>query len=129
MQKKGVVMVWYDFSYDLKLEAELMIKGVKFVQSVPWRTAGVHFCSTKPQFGSFATFVHFALGRAGRLRFRAHSGKEKETYIYTYIYMYTNQPLSPFLFLSIFVIYHLWPGNRIGFGMSILSHDIWYSHG
>ena len=84
MQKKGVVMVWYDFSYDLKLEAELMIKGVKFVQSVPWRTAGVHFCSTKPQFGSFATFVHFALGRAGRLRFRAHSGKEKETYIYAY---------------------------------------------
>jgi hypothetical protein len=74
-QQKGVVLIWYNFSYEQKLEADLMLKSIKFMQSVPWRVVGVHYCSTSLSEGAFVTFVKFALGREGRLRFRLHKGE------------------------------------------------------
>ena len=77
-QKKGLVCIYYNFSYPSNMEAELTVKGLKFVQTVPWRTAALHFCSTELLASAIVSFVQFVMGRAGRLRFRAHHGSALE---------------------------------------------------
>jgi hypothetical protein len=77
-QKKGLVCIYYNFHYPSNMEAELTVKGLKFVQTIPWRTAALHFCSTDLLAGACVSLVRFVMGRAGRLRFRAHHGSALE---------------------------------------------------
>jgi hypothetical protein len=78
-QKKGLVFIYYDFSYPSQIEAEFTVMALKFIQTVPLRTAALHFCATQQHLASqIVSFVRFAMGRAGRLRFRAHQGSALE---------------------------------------------------
>ena len=79
VQRKGIVLVLYDFAYDRQEEAAFMVGGLKLRQSFPWRLAGIHYISTNRNSNAAVTafigLVHFAIGRDGRLRFRMHQGE------------------------------------------------------
>jgi hypothetical protein len=78
-QRNGFVLVWYDFSYEVRFETDLITKSLQFMGGMPWKLVSVHYCSSsysnsKP----FMALVQFVLGREGRLRFRAHHGSHQE---------------------------------------------------
>ena len=48
VQKKGFVLVYYDFVYDRQEEASFIMSALRLRTSFPWRLAGIHYCSSNP---------------------------------------------------------------------------------
>jgi hypothetical protein len=89
-QRKGFIKVVYALGGTLSrmkqtqsMDTELFFKGITLIFEVlPFRLAALHYCFEDPKIRPVIATVQYVIGKAGRLRFRAHYGKKNETYIY-----------------------------------------------
>ena len=85
-QKKGFVKVVYYVGMDTmpNFDADLMFKGApSLFEALPFRMAAMHCCYDEPLIRPAISVVQHVIGRAGRVRFRAHYGEfaNEEKYI------------------------------------------------
>ena len=79
-QKRGFVLVMYDFAFDLgEMQSgffSFLLQFGGFTRAVPRKLQGLHFCSTVP--GVLEPIISFIrlsmIGKENRMRFRAHFG-------------------------------------------------------
>jgi hypothetical protein len=78
-QKRGIVLVLFQCHADgHNVGRERLNKSLKFLQGLPWKFMGVHYCCSEesmPVFLPFQNMIQYLIGSDGRTRFRAHLGK------------------------------------------------------
>jgi hypothetical protein len=78
IQRKGFVKVIYNVGMRKMptLDTDLFFKGVPtVVEALPLRMAAMHYCYDDPKIRPALSILQHSIGRAGRVRFRAHYGK------------------------------------------------------
>jgi len=78
-QKKGFVKIVYNVGVSgaPSIDRELMFHGAPIIfEALPFRMAAMHFCYDKPIMRPALAAVQHVIGRSGRVRFRAHCGKD-----------------------------------------------------
>jgi hypothetical protein len=77
IQRKGFVKVFYNVGM-LKmptLDSDLFFKGAPTLfEALPFRMAAMHYCYDDPIIRPALSIIQHSIGRAGRVRFRAHYG-------------------------------------------------------
>ncbi len=87
VQRKGFVKVVFNVGMGgiPNIDTDLFLRGAPVLFEVlPFRMAAVHFCYDDPMIRPALTAVQHAIGRSGRIRFRAHYGKYQTTSLTRY---------------------------------------------
>ena len=85
-QKRGVVLVFFDFQLDdagYNFGREWLNQGLQFLRGTPVKFMGVHYCCSEesmPFFLPFQNMIQYLIGSDGRRHFRAHRGKNTDMY-------------------------------------------------
>ena len=79
-QKRGIVLVLFHYHYDGQgiLGQERLVKCRKFLQGLPFKFMGIHYCCSEQSmhfFRPIQNMIQYLIGSDGRRHFRAHVGK------------------------------------------------------
>ena len=79
-QKRGIVLVLFQYHVDRHnlIRRERITKSIKFLQGLPFKFVGVHYCCSEesmPFFLPFQNMIQYLIGSDGRRHFRTHRGK------------------------------------------------------
>mmetsp|Transcript_8324 Transcript_8324/g.23960 ORF Transcript_8324/g.23960 Transcript_8324/m.23960 type:complete len:584 (-) Transcript_8324:216-1967(-) len=83
LQKQGVVVISFEcygnkFSMSMPFTVDVAIMATKSCCAIPIKVPAFHFCYNDPGIAPMMSLVKLSIGKAGRMRFRAHFGSETE---------------------------------------------------
>jgi hypothetical protein len=80
-QKAGMVMVGYNTGPKSCMDIQAVWGVMKLRRVLPFRVVGMHYCYDDFKMRPMMTLAMLIMGSHGRMRFRAHYGKETYTQI------------------------------------------------